>query len=431
MRKMIINEVEKGHLLAQAGYRCEYCRKLLTDQTYQLDHIWPESRDGLSVLPNLAVSCQRCNNNKAAHVEWIDPLSGSTHPLFNPRSMKWEAHFREAHTEVVGVSPTGGATAALLFRSTSQYLPPDLRWDKIDGLYENQPIYYFLNHLRYRRLRNDFSILYKQLMGPPPAIEATAEQIRMARFAKNLLLLELYFTRSRIADVTSGISYGHTLLSDKALFPYERSELLGILSILYQQRATIHFDSGNIEAAKQDQNRAYAIYAKANPGNLDKSSISPETTSTILRGRTVSQKYDQVDTSASSLETFLKSIGDLDPFYATSHYSYLVDLTLLHPSPPTLTLERLYEKISGILNSEGYGTSIDQARLITLRRRWWVLHLILEETTQYDTLLADLKFWKDIMMFNELRELEGYVKRIKNHIPSGRVKEFLGAICEV
>jgi len=428
---MIIDEVEKGHLLAQAGYRCEYCRKLLTDQTYQLDHIWPESREGLSVLPNLAISCQRCNNNKAAHVEWVDPLSGSTHPLFNPRSMKWETHFREAHTEVVGVSPTGNATAALLFRSTSQYLPPDLRWDKIGELYENQPIYYFLNHLRYRRLRNDFSILYKQLMGPLPAIEATEEQIRIARFAKNLLLLELYFTRSHISDVTSGISYGHTLLLDKALFPYERSELLGILSILYQQRATIHFDTRNIEAAKQDQNRAYAIYAKANPGSLEKSSISPETISTILRARTVSQKYDKIDTSATAIDTFLKSIEDLDAFYATSHYSYLVDLILLNPSPPTRALEHLYEKISTILDSEGYGTNIDQARLITLRRRWWVLHFMLEERTQNETLLADLDFWKNIMMFNEIRELEGYVKRIKNHIPSGRIQELLGAICEV
>jgi len=428
---MIINEVEKGHLLAQAAYRCEYCRKLLTDQTYQLDHIWPESRNGLSLLRNFAVSCQRCNNNKAAHVEWIDPLSGSTHPLFNPRSMKWEAHFRKTHTEVVGVSPTGRATAALLFRSTSQHLPPDLRWDKIDALYENQPIYYFLNHLRYRRLRNDFRILYKQLIGPLPAIEATAEQIRMVRFAKNLLLLELYFTRSRVADVSSGISYGHKLLSDKALFPHERSELLRTLSILYQQRATIYFDSGNIGAAKQDQNRAYAIYAKANPGNSNNSSTSPETISTILKERTVKQKYDILDTSATSIDTFLKSIEDLDPFYASSHYSYLVDLILLHPSPPTRALEQLYEKISTILNSEGYGTSIDQARLITLRRRWWVLHLILEERTQNETLLADLNFWKNIMMFNEIRELEGYVKRVKNHIPSGRIKEFLGAICEM
>jgi hypothetical protein len=187
----MIEEFEKGHMLAQAGYKCEYCKKLLTDTHFEFDHIWPRSRGGLTVVDNLAVSCRRCNENKRNHVEWIDPVTGSTYTIFNPHTMQWEDHFKQARNEIIGASPIGRATASILFHNTPQYLPPDLRWDKIEGVYENEPLYYFLNHMRYKRLRNDFGTLYKQLLGPMPCLDSTPEQMRVARFARDLLLLEL------------------------------------------------------------------------------------------------------------------------------------------------------------------------------------------------------------------------------------------------
>lgn len=426
--KTRVDEITKAYMLAQAGYRCEYCKRLLTDISFECEHIWPESRGGLTVIENLAISCKRCNENKRNHVEWIDPVTGGTHPLFNPRVMRWEDHFRRARAEVIGTSSIGRASANILFHSTPQYLPPDLQWNKIEGLYENEPLYYFLNHLRYKRLRNDFGTLCKQLLGPLPSLDSTFEQMRIAQFAKNLLLLELFFTRSRISDVTNGINYAHTLTSDRTLLAYERAELLNFLSILYQQRATIYFDKGNLKKATLDQRYAFDLHRQAYPEKSDGPRPDSNGVGRSLRATTLKAKYHDIDSSTTELKKLFEYINDLDQFYATSHFSYLVDLVLLNTSPPKSLIDYLYAQISDILIKEGYGTIIDQAKLITLRRRWWVLHFITEKDPNYDILLADIKFWKQITMFNELRELEAYVKRIGRHLNPKTVKNILSIL---
>lgn len=377
---------------------------------------------------NLAISCRRCNENKRDHIEWIDHETGATYPIFNPRSMRWEEHFKHARDEVIGTSPIGRASAKILFNNTPQYLPPDLQWNKIEGLYENEPLYYFLNHLRYKRLRNDFGALYKQLIGPLPSVDSTPEQMKIARFSRNLLLLELYYTRSRAIDIVRGINHAHLVLSDKTLLPRDRAELLNVLSILYQQRATIHFEKGNIENATQDQKNAFDLHRQAYPESSDVSYRNPDGLGRFLRSHTLRAKYYNIDIATTELNILFEYINELDPFYATSHLCYLVDLILLNTSPPMQLIEHLYERISNILINEGYGTIIDQAKLIILRRRRWVLHFIIETIPKYDTLLTDIYFWKQITMFNELRELETYVKRIGHHLNPKTIKNILSIV---
>lgn len=176
--------------------------------------------------------------NKGSATEWIDPFSGFTQPLFNPRKQLWEEHFHLRGGEIVGTSPVGRATAALLFRSTPHYAPLDLGWEKLNGLEECEPLYYFLNHLRYQRLRNDFSSLFSKLTGPWPELGVAPRQLSVASFARNLLLLELYFTRSRPKDVETGLALGKKLFSSQKDVKKKR-ELAGMLSILHQQRATL------------------------------------------------------------------------------------------------------------------------------------------------------------------------------------------------
>ncbi|MFH1821565.1 MAG: HNH endonuclease [Methanobacteriota archaeon] len=404
----------EGMLLVRARYECEYCRRLLTEIGWQIEHIWPESRGGTSEEQNLAVSCQRCNNNKGDHVEWIDPLTGSTFPLFNPRTMEWANHFRATHDEVIGISSVGSATAALLFRSTPQYLPRDISWDRIEGLYENQALYYFLNHLRYKRLRNDFNALYKQLTTPLPPVDATPHEQQIAGFARGLLLLELYFTRSKLADVSKGIVHGEHLLTSSRLTPTQLAEVLNILSIFYQQRATIHFEKGRPQQASLDQQAALKFYAYARRGEGQElpEGDDPDRLATFLRAKTLRWKYSQLEVGRATLDACFQRIGDLDPFYATSHYAYLVDLVLLAPDPPNRLVERLYERVSETLRTEGYGTTTDYAKLITLRRRWWVLHFLTEANPDHAALVADVAFWKRVSMFNEIRELDSYVSRV-------------------
>lgn len=68
-------------------------------------------------------------------------------------------------------------------------------------------------------------------------------------------------------------------------------------------------------------------------------------------------------------------------------------------------MEALYEHLTQMLSQEGYGTGIDHAKWITIRRRWWLMHMLFEEDPFYELLQKDLEFWKSISMFNEGREL--------------------------
>jgi len=409
-----MDPILEGVLLVRAKYECEYCHRRLAEIGWQEEHIWPKSRGGTSDQDNLAVSCQRCNNNKRDHVEWIDPLTGGSFPLFNPRTLEWKNHFRFVHEEVVGTTEIGRATAALLFRSTPQYLPRDLSWDKIQGLYENQTLYYFLNHLRYKRLRNDFNALYKQLIAPIPTTDATIYEQQLADFARDLLLIELYFTRSRLKDVSDGIVYCNNLLASVLLEPTQRAELQNMLSILYQQRATIHFGKSHHKQAIADQKAAFSFFVATKRGQIDEPfrGDDPNSFSTYLRAKTLRSKYDKLEIGRFTLGECFQRICDLDPFYATSHYAYLVDMVLLNLAPPTDLVEHLYQVITQLLHSEGYGTTTDHAKLITLRRRWWVLHFLLEANPDQDALVADMKFWNSVSMFNEIRELGSYVSRV-------------------
>jgi hypothetical protein len=81
-------------------------------QSFSVEHIEPRSRRGETVLDNLALSCQGCNNFKYTKVEGIDPVSGKAAPLFHPRRDRWRDHFTWSadFTQVIGTTPAGRAT---------------------------------------------------------------------------------------------------------------------------------------------------------------------------------------------------------------------------------------------------------------------------------------------------------------------------------
>jgi hypothetical protein len=100
----------------RAGGRCEYCRmhQALQGATFHLEHVVPQSRGGSFELTNLAWSCPNCNLKKSNRTEAVDPQTGKTVALFNPRADAWAEHFRLNGYEIVGQSPIGRATAAVL-----------------------------------------------------------------------------------------------------------------------------------------------------------------------------------------------------------------------------------------------------------------------------------------------------------------------------
>ncbi len=109
----------------RAKFRCEYCLipVLASTQPFKVDHIIPSSKGGLTELHNLAFSCG-CNDYKRDYTHAIDPESGESVPLFHPRRQKWADHFAwsENSLEIVGLTPTGRATIALLRMNRKQLI---------------------------------------------------------------------------------------------------------------------------------------------------------------------------------------------------------------------------------------------------------------------------------------------------------------------
>jgi hypothetical protein len=103
---------------ARAQGLCEYCRCAaeLTGHDFTVDHIVPESRRGGSRFGNLCWCCFWCNTFKQARTVSVDPHSGKTFPLFNPRVDNWQDHFRWSHdsTRIIGRTPVGRATLKAL-----------------------------------------------------------------------------------------------------------------------------------------------------------------------------------------------------------------------------------------------------------------------------------------------------------------------------
>ena len=106
----------------QAQHRCGYCQtqERVSGIPLTLEHIIPRSLEGLDVEENLWVSCRLCNEAKGIQVEAIDPLTGDTAPLYNPRVDQWRQHFRwgKDGTEIIGLTDVGRVTVDALSLNT-------------------------------------------------------------------------------------------------------------------------------------------------------------------------------------------------------------------------------------------------------------------------------------------------------------------------
>jgi hypothetical protein len=98
--------------------RCAYCQtdERLTATHFEIEHINPRAAGGETAFENLCLSCPMCNRYKSVFSSSIDPLTQSNVPLFHPQLQNWTSHFTWSGdgTEIIGLSPTGRATIALL-----------------------------------------------------------------------------------------------------------------------------------------------------------------------------------------------------------------------------------------------------------------------------------------------------------------------------
>lgn len=100
---------------ARADGRCEYCRRyqeLVGETFFEVEHILPRSRGGLTVPLNLAFACRRCNVLKGDAIEVFDRRTDQLVPLFHPRYDRWGDHFRRSRDRlrIYGRTAIGRAT---------------------------------------------------------------------------------------------------------------------------------------------------------------------------------------------------------------------------------------------------------------------------------------------------------------------------------
>jgi hypothetical protein len=115
-----------------AGHRCGYC---LTDEALSgipltLDHVVPVAAGGPNTRDNLWLACRPCNEFKAAQTQAVDPQTGQSAPLFNPRAQVWHEHFswNTDQTEVRGLTATGRATVSALQINRPMLVRARRRW---------------------------------------------------------------------------------------------------------------------------------------------------------------------------------------------------------------------------------------------------------------------------------------------------------------
>ena len=118
MSKPYVSVSDRRLIIERAQSRCEYCLSPAeyATQSFDIDHIVPLSRGGMSEIDNLALACSGCNSHKFKRVAAPDPIGGVETPLYHPRQQRWQDHFvwSEDFSEVIGITPTGRATVVAL-----------------------------------------------------------------------------------------------------------------------------------------------------------------------------------------------------------------------------------------------------------------------------------------------------------------------------
>lgn len=115
----------------RADYCCEYCQtcQSMIGQAMHVEHIDPNGGDDPD---NLCLSCPTCNLSKSKAISGIDPETGMTATLFNPRKEQWGDHFEWIHggLRLRGLSPTGRATIVRLKMNLDRVIHARLFWIK-------------------------------------------------------------------------------------------------------------------------------------------------------------------------------------------------------------------------------------------------------------------------------------------------------------
>ena len=100
----------------RAHGRCEYCLMphAADDAPFEIDHVIARKHLGPTTVSNLCLSCYYCNSSKGSDISSLDRKTRKLTALFNPRRHNWTTHFRWRGPYLIGRTPIGRVTVALL-----------------------------------------------------------------------------------------------------------------------------------------------------------------------------------------------------------------------------------------------------------------------------------------------------------------------------
>jgi len=126
-RQGVVSNRIKQQVRQRAKLLCEYCH---TSERWQyvpftVDHVIPLAKEGQSDLNNLALACFHCNRRKSDRTTAVDPQTGKTMPLFNPRHDIWAEHFiwSADGLYIVSLTAVGRVTITQLTLNRERIIP--------------------------------------------------------------------------------------------------------------------------------------------------------------------------------------------------------------------------------------------------------------------------------------------------------------------
>ncbi|MEO0407323.1 MAG: HNH endonuclease signature motif containing protein [Cyanobacteria bacterium P01_A01_bin.135] len=122
----------------RAKHRCEYCRapEAIFNFPFEVEHIVPTARGGLTVEGNLALACRSCNLRKGSRIGGPLSSGGTEVRFFHPRQDQWGEHFQVniASGELVGKTAIGEVTVSSLEMNSATQTTARKLWVRL-GLF--------------------------------------------------------------------------------------------------------------------------------------------------------------------------------------------------------------------------------------------------------------------------------------------------------
>ena len=98
--------------------------------TFEVDHIIPRVKGGVTALENLCLACPTCNRHKATKTDAIDSATQASIAFYHPVKDSWNDHFvwSEDGSHLMALTPSARVTTETLRMNRPAIVQLRLYW---------------------------------------------------------------------------------------------------------------------------------------------------------------------------------------------------------------------------------------------------------------------------------------------------------------